>query len=74
MGWWDTDKHTVTHWVSLWDVIDPFLLLTGGNLHNWPMKSENSQESLLPLDDETVFTHHCYSTATHWMPTQYPET
>lgn len=48
-GWWDTGKHTVTHWVSLWDVIDPFLLLTGGNLHNQPIESKNSQESPLPL-------------------------
>lgn len=29
-----TRANNVTHWVSLWDVIDPFLLLTGGNLHN----------------------------------------
>lgn len=46
----DTGIHTVTHWVSLWDVIDPFLLLTGGNLYNRPIDSENSQESLLPLE------------------------
>lgn len=25
--------------MPLWDVIDPFLLLTGGNLHNQPAKS-----------------------------------
>lgn len=34
-GWGVTrGKCTITHWVSLWDVIDPFLLLTGGNLHS----------------------------------------
>lgn len=29
----------ITHWMPLWDVIDPFLLLTGGNLHDRPAKS-----------------------------------
>lgn len=39
-------KHTVTHWVSLWDVINPLLLLTGGNLYNQPIKSEEPRMSV----------------------------
>lgn len=52
-------RHEVTHWVSLWDVIDPFLLLTGGNLHNRPAHSENSQESPLPRGRFTFLSQHC---------------
>lgn len=39
-GRWAGGWHgaNITHWMPLWDVIDPFLLLTGGNLHNRPAK------------------------------------
>lgn len=31
---WRVGTQTITHWVSLWDVIDALLLLlTGGDLH-----------------------------------------
>lgn len=38
MGWGGHGAN-ITHWMPLWDVIDPFLLLTGGNLHNRPAES-----------------------------------